>query len=219
MHTAHLPWVRGDHHDIQVTLRRLFTQLHAGERAAAAAAGSSNQASKSNHPTSTSTLAQHSHQQSYQQQYQPASMHMQQVQVSRMFWVRLEDLAEVEFHVLQHMPAVGGGGSGSQKLSTPGALEARCGGSGGARALLSPRTSVAGGGGVGGAGSGTALQDDVHCRRVSQVYLDNKSLELYHSMLYGRPYATTVGGGWRLPHAMSMWLNTYPAAQFATFAA
>ncbi len=276
IHTSSQPWVRGEHHDIQVTLARLFTQLHAAQRRAAsfastpatstaadaasataaaeATAGPSNRGGAAGSSAPPSLFAQ-------QQQLlavardQGAYTHL--VEVSRKFWVRAEDVAEFEYHVLQHLPVCGlqtmsSGGGGATSSGAPGASGGGLGSA--AVAGSAPSLMNSGGGALAAAGAGgrAASVFASHASRrfeqeaeeasedersegsfllgpaprgvpgsmtrsaaslagvrqvVNLLYLDNASLELYHNLLYGRPYSAMVrplasGGGsaaWRTP--------------------
>ncbi|KAG1677557.1 hypothetical protein FOA52_014455 [Chlamydomonas sp. UWO 241] len=122
-HIGSQPWVTGAHQDCQVTLTRIFTQLHGA------------------HGTVDTALEHHNLQEH-----------------TRQFWVRTEDVAQVKNMIVQHCPAC--------ELPTEGEDE----------------------------------DEDSDANIVNCLYLDNSSMELYHNLLYGRPYATVVELRWRGCH-------------------
>ncbi|EFJ45121.1 hypothetical protein VOLCADRAFT_94637, partial [Volvox carteri f. nagariensis] len=157
VHINGQPWVRGDHHDIQ---------LHA----AAVAAGGAGYASA---PTSAAAAS------SRGLTGTPGAVagHHKDFTNST-FWVRLEDVALVKHVLMQHM------------------------------AVQPPPTNAAA---AAGAATGSAALwaecDSASADLVNCTFLDNASLELYHNLLYGRPYATTLQLRWygsRVPETIDV---------------
>ncbi|GAX81475.1 hypothetical protein CEUSTIGMA_g8904.t1 [Chlamydomonas eustigma] len=114
-HISSQPWVQGDHQDIQMSLSRVFSELH-----------------RSHGKIDLSML--HSGKEEYTLNY----------------WVRQEDILQVKHVILQHIPAV--------------------------------------------ERSFDEFESDMI---VNTLYLDSNSLELYHNLLYGRPYSTQMRLRWR----------------------
>ncbi|GIL50672.1 hypothetical protein Vafri_6796 [Volvox africanus] len=163
VHINGQPWVRGDHHDIQVSLSRIFSQLHS----AAVAAGGGGGGGDSGPSTSGAALMGSSHHKDYN---------------NNTYWVRLEDVALVKHVLMQHMAVQPPPGNSA---ATTAAVNS---GGGGAAAMW--------------AECDAASQDMVNC-----MFLDNASLELYHNLLYGRPYSTTLQLRWygsRVPETIDV---------------
>lgn len=276
-HVSGQAWVRGDHHDMQLTLGRIFSMLHTMPHAAPPAVNTPHTVGSSHSGQgglSSALAAQQQQQHSRHDAFDPATglgarAGTKTVEVSRKFWVRAEDVAEVYYTVLQHLPLVetpkqseaapqsaspparpaprtpsrmsvpasssgplphlrvpgtdsGGWGAGGRSplsgtspvrgpaLAVNPSMEApphalghsrsmgRASGSqGGARHASSPGAS--GGLMAWGArgGSGAAAEEDEEDEdTVNLLYLDNGALELYHNLLYGRPYASLVRLRW-----------------------
>ncbi|GIM04827.1 hypothetical protein Vretimale_9326 [Volvox reticuliferus] len=96
------------------------------------------------------------------------------------YWVRLEDVALVKHVLMQHMAV----------LPPPSnAMTAASGSGGGGAAAMWAECDA-------------ASRDMVNC-----MFLDNASLELYHNLLYGRPYSTTLQLRWygsRVPETIDV---------------
>ncbi|GLI60748.1 hypothetical protein VaNZ11_002977 [Volvox africanus] len=164
VHINGQPWVRGDHHDIQVSLSRIFSQLHS---AAVAAGGGGGRGGDSGPSAPGAALVGSSHHKDYN---------------NNTYWVRLEDMALVKHVLMQHMavqPPPGNSAAVTADVNS---------GGGGAAAMW--------------AECDTASHDMVNC-----IFLDNASLELYHNLLYGRPYSTTLQLRWygsRVPETIDV---------------
>ncbi|KAG2487916.1 hypothetical protein HYH03_013496 [Edaphochlamys debaryana] len=181
------PWVRGEHHDIQVTLSRIFSQLHSaavafgGPAAAApgAAGGPSTSASSSSAGAVAGTgsvapglpgrpsglLAMGGSHKDY---------------TKSTYWVKPDDAARVKHVLMQHLVL----------LPAP------------TNASAAPPSSSAAGAAALWAELDTESRD-----LVNTIFLDNPSLELYHTLLYGRPYTTTLQLRWygsRIPDTVQV---------------
>jgi len=214
-HLQHQPWVHCGHADLWSLVSAAFYQLHASgavrraatataappTAAAAAAAGTSSGTSAAAPGAAAAAAAA-----AAGAAAKAAAGATKQPRTVLKYWVSLEDVSQVVYFILQHMPllpadsqSLTAGGQQKQRQRPAFGLShvaAHGGAAGGGAAAPAVATAVGAAAALG--SSQSSRVDFPGCSaEIHTVYLDNsQSLELYHGRLYLRPNARTVKVRW-----------------------